>query len=305
MTSPRHIFWFIALGLFWGVSPSLYKHLANVHIPLTHTVVFTGVGVGAVMLVIALFRDGWSGLDPRVPAYGAMCGFLMNIPFGINLFLAQHVPPTELSIIITMSPFFNYLLALVTRTENTSFFRLLAIVLGFLSTSVLILSRDGMLQGHISWWLIASVSVPLLYTAYNGYAARYWPNGTSIMQAGAAESLWSGLFMFPVMMAVAPPGGDGHPSISAYWILGAVTLMWVIERIAYFTLINEKGAVYTVQATYVSTPAAVIIAGLFLGEMPDMWLWVSLTILMFALWLNNMGRANVMIAPANPESHPG
>jgi hypothetical protein len=65
--------------------------------------------------------------------------------------------------------------------------------------------------------------------------------------------------------------------------------MWVVERVAYFTLINEKGAVYTVQATYVSTPAAVLLAAIFFGGGADKWLWVSLAILMVALYLNNTG----------------
>jgi drug/metabolite transporter (DMT)-like permease len=305
MTSFRHIAYFIALGLFWGVSPSLYRHLANVNMPLSHTIVYTGIGVGLIMFLIAILRNGWHGLDPRVPKYGAICAFLMNIPFGINLFLASHVPPTELSIIITMSPFFNYLLALATGTENASFNRLAAIALGFLSTLVLILSRDGMLQGEISWWLISSISVPLLYCAYNSYAARFWPQGANIMQAGAAESLWSGLLMLPFMLVFAPPGAPDGPALSVHWILLAAVLMWVVERIAYFTLINEKGAVYTVQATYVSTPAAVIIAALFFGGVTDIWLWISLAILMAALWLNNTGKHVTYLPPANPESHPG
>jgi hypothetical protein len=66
--------------------------------------------------------------------------------------------------------------------------------------------------------------------------------------------------------------------------------MWVVERIAYFTLIRDKGAVYTVQATYVATPAAVVIAAVIFGGTQDIWLWVSLALLMVALYLNNTGR---------------
>ncbi len=305
MTSIRHLTWFLALGLFWGVSPSLYRYLADIRMPETHTIVLTGFGVGVIMIAVALIRDGWRGLDPRIPAYGTMCAFLMNIPFGINLFLAAHVPPTELSIIITMSPFFNYLLALVTQTENASWRRLVAIAFGFASTIVLIATRPQAASGGFSWWLVIAISVPLMYTAYNFYAANHWPRGASVMQAGAAESLASGLLMLPLLLWLSPPGAATNPSINLYVVLAAVTLMWVVERIAYFTLVNEKGAVYTVQATYISTPAAVAIGAFFFGGGTDKWLWVSLSLLMIALWLNNTGRKDVAIAPANPESHPG
>ena len=295
----------MALGLFWGISPSLYRYLAEIRMPETHTIVVSGIGVGSIMFVIAMVKDGWRGLDPRIPVYGTICAFLMNMPFGLNLFLASKVPPTELSIIITMAPFFNYLLALFTRTEQASFQRLVAIAFGFASTVVLIITRQHDQEIGISWWLITAIAVPLMYTAYNFFAATQWPKGANVMQAGAAESLASGLLMLPVLLWLSPPGAVGNPSPHLYVILSAVTLMWVVERIAYFTLVNEKGAVYTVQATYISTPAAVAIGAFFFGGGTDKWLWVSLALLMVALWLNNTGRSSASLAPTNPESHPG
>jgi drug/metabolite transporter (DMT)-like permease len=299
MTSPRHFSYFMLLGLFWGISPSVYKHLANVNMPVSQTIFITGIGVGALMWGISARNNGTWKLDPVILKYGALCAFLMNIPFAINLFLASHVPPTELSIIITTSPFFSYLLALVTGWEVATGRRLLAIAIGFASTLVLILSREGMLQGQISWWLVASFLVPTLYTLYNAYAGRAWPQNADTTEVGAAESLFSGLFALPVVLLFAPMGSESGPSISAYWIMAPLILMWVVERVAYFTLIRDKGAVYTVQATYVSTPAAVIIAAVFFGGVQDVWLWVSLALLMAALYLNNTGR----ITPAStPQS---
>ena len=49
MTSPRHFSYFMLLGLFWGISPSVYKHLANINMPVSHTIFVTGIGVGALM----------------------------------------------------------------------------------------------------------------------------------------------------------------------------------------------------------------------------------------------------------------
>jgi drug/metabolite transporter (DMT)-like permease len=300
MTSSRHFAYFLALGLFWGVSPSVYKHLAVINMPPSHTIWLTGLGVGLLMWGLAALRG--EGFIPwRVHRYGAACAFLMNLPFGYNLFLAGHVPPTELAVIITTSPFFNYLLALATGWEQTNPRKLLAIAAGFFSTFVLIITRDGMLTGEASLWLLAALGVPIGYCIYNSFAARAIPPGATTVQLGAVESVWSGLWMLPVVMLTAPPGSDGQPALWQYWILAAVTLMWVVERIAYFILIREKGAVYTVQATYVSTPAAVVIAGLFFGGVMDLWLWVSLAMLMVALWLNNTGR-NVTQSSRQPSS---
>ncbi len=292
------------LGLFWGLSPSLYRHLSDIHLPPIHTIFFTGLGVGVIMLVMAVARSGWRGLDKRLALYGLACACLMNIPFGLNLFLAAYVPPTELAIIITMSPFFAYLVALALGQDQATPRKLAAIVLGFTSTVVLILSRRGNLSGHFSWPLLAALFIPLLYAFYNTFSARAWPKGADTVQAGAFESLWSGLIMLPLIPLLAPFGADSGPSLAQHWILAVVCLMWVMERLVYFTLITNKGAVYTVQATYVSTPAAVIIGALFFGGGTDGWLWLSLAILMLALYLNNTGGKTEASPAANPESHP-
>jgi drug/metabolite transporter (DMT)-like permease len=297
MTSQRHLFWFLALGMFWGVSPTTYKHLANIGMPETHTIVITGLGVGVIMLAAAVWKSGWHGLDRRLIVYGAVCAFLMNLPFAYNLWLAARVPPTELAIIITLSPLFNYLAAWLTGSEDTSQRKLAAIGFGFLSTAVLIVSRSDNGFGAASWWLIAAIGVPMLYCVYNYYAARNWPKDADVIQAGASESLWSGILMLPALLLLNPPGAEGQPALWQYWALAALTLMWVVERVAYFTLINEKGAVYTVQATYVSTPAAVFIAAVFFGGVQDVWLWVSLALLMVALYLNNTGHIKPVSTP--------
>ncbi|WP_196503399.1 DMT family transporter [Aestuariivirga litoralis] len=302
MNSPRHFVSFLLLGLFWGVSPSLYKHLSEIHLPALHTIFYSGLGVGIIMLIMAKLRGG--AIDRRLVAYGFGCAALMNLPFGFNLFLAGYVPPTELAIIITMSPFFSYLVGLVTGGENASPRKLLAIFLGFLSTLVLILSREGTLSGQVSWALIASILIPLAYCAYNTFASHAWPKGADTIQAGAFESLWSGLLALPFIFFFAPFNAPGNPTLEQHWIIGAVVLMWVVERLVYFSLITTKGAVYTVQATYVSTPASVVIGALFFGGGTDIWLWVSLAVLMVALYLNNTGGHKDVLAPVNPESHP-
>jgi drug/metabolite transporter (DMT)-like permease len=301
MTSPRHFSYFMLLGLFWGISPSVYKHLSNTNMPVSHTIAITGLGVGALMWGISARNNGTWTLSPLVLKYGALCAFLMNVPFAINLYLASHVPPTELSIIITTSPFFSYLLALATGWEAATGRRLLAIAAGFTSTLVLILSREGMLQGQISWWLVASLSVPILYTFYNAYAGHAWPKDADTTEVGAAESLFSGAFALPAIILLAPFGAADSPALNGYWIMAPLILMWVVERVTYFTLIRDKGAVYTVQATYVSTPAAVIIAAVFFGGVQDVWLWVSLALLMVALWLNN-SRSSAVVSSTRPET---
>lgn len=289
MTSPRHILYFLALGLFWGLSPSLYKLMGEARVPVTHIIVYTGLGVGLALGLVALAMTGRIDLRREVVVYGSICAALMNLPFGLGLLFARHVPPTELALIISLAPFCNYVAALLTGGEIAVPRKLLAIAVGFASSALLVLSRDGMVSGTVSWWMIASFSTPVLYTAYNWYAAANWPKDAGTMSVGAVESVASGLIVLPLLLVAAPPWAADVPAVLAYWSVLAATVMWIAERIAFFTLIRDKGAVYTIQAIYLATPAAVIFAAIFFGGASDIWLWLSLAILMLALWLNNSG----------------
>jgi len=236
-------------------------------------------------------RSSHRKFDLRVIAYGFGCAALMNTPFAINLYLAAYVPPTELSIIVTLAPFFNYLFAMVIRHESATPRKMLAIVFGFTSTLVLILSHEGVISGQISWPLIASLSIPLLYSVYDSFAAFAWPKGADTIQAGAFESLWSGLIALSLIYWWAPFGAAGNPTLIQHWAVVVLALMWVVERVVFFNLITTRGAVFTAQSIYISTPTAVIMSVLFFGGGTDIWLWISLAILMVAIYLNNTGGA--------------
>jgi drug/metabolite transporter (DMT)-like permease len=300
MIISRHFLYFIFLGLFWGLSQSLYKAMAILHVPPTQVIAYTGFGVGLGLVVAAWLsktRMQWSW---QVVWFGLGCAILMNVPFTTGLYLIRHLPATEMAIIVSTAPFFNYALALITGRENAVPRRLAAVAVGFISSAVLILSREGMLSGHVSWWTLAAFSTPILYTAYNWFAAHYWPRNADVFTIGASESFWSGLVAIPFMLYFEAPWSPENPTLFAYWTVLAAGIMWIIERIAFFTLIREKGAVYTIQAVYISTPAAVAFGALFYGGGADVWLWTSLGILMLALWLNNSGSAIRPVSATQP-----
>ena len=287
----RHFLYFLALGLFWGLSPSFYRVMGEDYVPVTHIVAYSGLGVGVALAVVARTTTGRVDFSRQVLAYGFGCAALMNVPFAAGLVFARHVPTTELALIMSTAPFFNYAVALLTGRENAAPRRLAAVAAGFTSSAILILSRQGTLSGEISWWTLAAFLSPVMYTAYNWFASRHWPKDADTMSVGASESIWSAVIVAPFLLVFAPPWSGETPALLAYWSVLAATLMWVIERIAFFTLIRDKGAVYTIQAVYVATPAAVIFAMVFFGGASDIWLWISLAVLMVALWLNNSSGA--------------
>lgn len=258
--------------------------------PVSHILVFTGFGLAVFLGALARWRHGRLSWNRDVLTYSLVCAVLMNVPFSLSLEFARHVPAAELALVWSLSPLINFAVGAISGKEPLTARRTFAILLGFGACVALVLTREGGAGGKVSWWLIASVINPLLYAAYNWYANRHWPRGGTTFSIGAAESLWTGVLGLPFMLALAPPW-DFTYSAFAYGTIAVATLMWVAERISYFTLIRETGASYTAQAVYLSAPAAVIFGVIFFGGVGDIWLWVALAVLMLALWLNNSGPA--------------
>ena len=61
MTSLRHLSYFLALGLFWGISPSLYRHWGELGMPVSHVIFLTGTGVSGMLRAL---EQSW-GRDPQ------------------------------------------------------------------------------------------------------------------------------------------------------------------------------------------------------------------------------------------------
>ena len=281
-----HFTHFVLLGCFWGLSPSLYKLMGEAGVPVLHIIVLTGFGVGIALGAIGAARSRTFTLSREVLVFGFGCGAIMNVPFGLSLLFARHVPPAEYALIISTAPFFNYVVALIGGREKGQLRRLVAVGTGFVSGAILVLSRHRLGSEAFSGWLPAAFVVPIIYTLYNWFAARFWPRNADVLAVGTAESIFSGLVALPLLLVFAPFGA-GITSAFGYWLVIGATVMWIIERITFFTLIRDKGALYTIQAVYVATPAGVVFALLIFGGKGDIWIWASLALLMVALWLNN------------------
>lgn len=302
MIISRHFAYFVALGLFWGLSQPLYRAMADRNVPPSHVIFYTGIMVGLGLMLFGRAQGSRTHLTRKVNLFGIVCAVLMNVPFGLSLFLIRHVPPTTMALIISTAPLFSYVLALAIGEQQTQPRRVLALLAGFAASTVIILGREGTASGHIDWWTLAAFASPILYAVYNWYTSHYWPANANVYTIGVAESFWSSVVVLPLFLTIDQPWGNAAPQLSAHWTILVAGLLWIVERIAFFTLIRDKGAVYTIQAVYLSTPAAVIFGILFYGGGADVWLWVALALIMLALWLNNSGSSAIPSVATQPNA---
>ena len=95
--------YFVLLGAFWGLSPSIYKVLGPAGIPITYIIVLSGIGVG--LAICGRILAGHNAIDRRLIAYGLGCGALLNIPFSLQIVFAAHLPAAVLAIVFSTAPF--------------------------------------------------------------------------------------------------------------------------------------------------------------------------------------------------------
>jgi drug/metabolite transporter (DMT)-like permease len=293
MTGLTQAWFVIGLGLFWGISGPLNKGLGLAGVPVTHILVASGFGVGLGLMALQRLagerlKVGWAEI-----LYGFGCAVLVNVPRGIGLAAIRHVPVTLSAVVTSTTPLWTFALALALGRETFSGLRLLALVVGLVSSIVVIVTRPDANLSGANWWLLVTAGLPLLFAAYNNFTAAAWPTGMSARTAGVVESLASGLICLPLLLWMDPPGSAATVVQAAgYLMLFAVTVMWVAERVFYFNMIQHAGSVSTVQAVYVATPAAVLFGWALFGETVDLWLLLGLVLLMASLWLNNRAVAS-------------
>jgi drug/metabolite transporter (DMT)-like permease len=191
--------------------------------------------------------------------------------------------------IVSTTPFMTYALALFLGREGLKAWRIVALATGFLGALVVILTRHGPAGEAGTGLAVACLVLPLLYAVYNNFAAAWWPRNAGTLTVGIAESWASAAVALPFLLW---PGQLTKPANArfAFSLVAFATLMWVVERVAFFWLIRSVGPVSTMQAVYISTPGAVVIGLVLFAERPSLWLALSVVLVMLALWFDSRAR---------------
>ena len=274
----------LGLGGFWALSPVVYRFLRLAGVPIAHVIFLTGLGLGLGLGAFHLLKGGAKILRWPNIRFGLGLGVLMNTGFALGLYFAPRVPVSLLTLIVATSPLSTYGVSLLLGRERPDTARIAALALGFAACALVIFTRGAAAAGGFSWLALASFAIPLTYTAYNLFSSICWPQGTSPLAAGVSES-WASAALFLPLLALYPPSAAPQ-ALWAYGLLAAAIALWLVERLAYFSLIKSVGPVRTVQAVYVATPAGMLLAAWIFDEVIDVWMGVSLVLVLVSLWLN-------------------
>ena len=213
------------------------------------------------------------------------------IPNAVVFYAASKVPTGYLSVVTVLSALLTYIIALLLQMERIIFARALGIALGFIGTLLLVVERDGFGQAVPILWGTVALIIPLALAVSNVWRQLYWPpQGTALslatgMMLAAVPCVWILLFL---------NGNYSLPTeLSAYLILFAITIAYVLYVVLVFTIIKLAGAVFIGQINYLIAAFGIITGGIIFHEKLNIKLAVALGLIFCGLFFVSYGRRHL------------
>lgn len=297
------VFLIFVLGAIWGLHFSVIKVASESGLAYEAIAATTTLGIAIVLFGIGIARNSLPALNVRAIRFYAICAVLgYVIPFFTELYIARYLAAGVLTLVVSTTPLFTVVIALLSRSEHVSPRRALGIILGAASAGVILLPANALSDPEMSPWVVTAFVVPITYATYHNYVSRAWPAGSSTWQVACGEALAALVMLLPIYLWSGDFLSFRGPWSGGEWAILLMTCFGVIEVYLYFEIVRLAGAVFVSQASYVT-----IISGIFWGmvifsERPDVWVWLSVGVLCAALYFVVGAK---QCTPRRPERLPG
>jgi len=278
------------LGCLWGLHFSLIKICSESGLAPAAVTFYTTLGVSALFLIISALRRQLPYFQRKHIIFYALCsvfGYLLAI--FIELLVAQYMDAGLLTLIVSTTPLFTLVFALINKTEPVSPRRIAGVGVGCVAMGMILLPQTT-ISADILGWIGLAFLVPVSYGIYHNYVASRWPADSDTWQVASGEMIVALLLLAPLFATFGEPAqsplvnGDAAWR-SVYWVIMIMVVFAAMEVFLYFTIIKRAGAVVVSLSNFVTIAAGVIWGMIIFGERPGLWSWVSVAVLMIALAL--------------------
>jgi len=230
------------LGFAWGSAFSIARYVMSHQVsPVTYS--FLSVFSPAIILLVYCYYRGY--LHDLIKG-DLVCYFFVGL-FGIILpninkyWLATHLPSGTLALIVSVTPFFIYPLALLCREEKFRFSRILAVLIG--GAGMIIMAAQYGLGGlSLNHWLFCALLTPLSYAVCAVYVAKFTAKGSNIVILTTGMLICATLLLTPFLFTST--FSVPHLALNGVWlaIITEITLV-LIGYITLFKVLQLSGAV--------------------------------------------------------------
>lgn len=283
---PLSILILVAMGTTWGLQVAMLKLALEAGYLETQVMLCVLMLVALAYLGILTLRGNLYRFTRQhlgFFAITAVLGYL--VPMAATLYAARALTAGMLALLISLAPLFTFAAAALFRTEKISALRLLAMLLGIVAATIVLLPQTDLPDYGLLPWILLALLIPFCYGVESVYIDVKWPQGLDVLQVGFGEAVMAAILIVPLMLIRGEPlwfDWQWNPGSYAILIFAAGG---VIEVVMYFWLIKTTGGVLVSFATFVSLFAGIGWGMLLFAESHPHWLWLAVSVLVVALLL--------------------
>jgi DNA-binding response OmpR family regulator len=269
-----------------GLFPSLSKLAAGMGANPIGMSVWVCLFASVICAVVIMFRGGYPKLSRSDVAFFVVWAFVIGILQQISIFiLAGYVQATYLTLVLALEGLVVFAFAALTRLEQTTFLRVLGLLIGLLGVGISLYQRMEGNEVLANYWLLVAFITPAIYAFETIAVAAKRPDHIDPICAVGF------MFAFSTAMAawLAIVSGNLIPPQALYSPLGgllaAIAFVMVIVNVTFFILLKLGGSVFTSQKAYVSAIAGVLSGMVLLGETMSVLAWVAIGLVLLGMYL--------------------
>ncbi len=276
----------IVLGIAWGGSFSISKiALENGDHPIGINWWVSAISTFLLMFYMFI-RQKKLPIDRNHIYIYTVCGALGTaIPGVLYFFSLQHISPGIAAIMMANIPIMTFIVATMRGIEKRSFLRILGVLLGATSISLLIVPEESLPERSTVPWVIAMAFAAACYAVENIVLARRVPPNADTYVVLFGMGIASTLMMTPFLLLSNAFVPINIPLQKSDLAIISLSVLNVLCYGSFVLLVLKAGPVFASQTAYIITISGVLWGILIFNDQHSIWVWASLIVMLIALSL--------------------
>ena len=276
----------IAVGIIWGLTPSLARMASGMGSTPLGLALWVNVVASVFCLSIAAWRGGIVRLDKRMLMFvffwACIAGIVQRL---VTMIVAENVEAAMLSLIVTTQGFMVFTFAALLKIEKAMPRRLAGLTVGLCGVAVVMWTQsNGVDEGRIGWLVIALL-LPLAFAIEGLLVAARRPKSLDIFYAVGLMMGLSAIFLAPVALFIGEARLSAPEPYALAGLIGLMGITGALSLLLCFRLIATAGAVFASQSAYAMTLAGIFWGMILLDEDLSLSAWTGVAIILFGLYL--------------------
>ncbi|MEE3288560.1 MAG: DMT family transporter [Pseudomonadota bacterium] len=276
----------ILLGVFWGLSFSLARMSTETGLHPLAINYWTCLISTLMLLVYCIIGKKRLPLQKNFIFLYIVCAILGSvIPGTLYFYAASHVSAGVLSITIATVPLATFVGAALFKIEKASLLRVIGVLFGILSITLLVLPDSSMPDPSAALWVLVMVVAAGCYAIENLVIAARMPPKVNVFVVVTGMLVAATIMLTPIVWITGTFGWLSWPLDRSGWAIFCMAIITATAYGGFYYLVVRAGPVFASQTAYVVTLAGVLWGMLIYSEAHSAWVWASLVVMIIALSL--------------------